>query len=156
MARTLMVNRNVRRRRGERGLTLAQVADRARISESAVSRIEAGGRMPAAVTLAGLAFALDTEVAALTGRPDGDERGEAYNGDMSDSDRFRQRVKDMLERRGMSISELARRAECSQPGLSRILGGKHGCTIETASRIADALEVPLSNLFAAEKISQPA
>jgi transcriptional regulator with XRE-family HTH domain len=69
--------------------------------------------------------------------------------------RFRENVRYWMDREDVSISELARRCECSRPGLSRLLSGEEDCTIDRAARIARELGIPLSALFA-EKFAQPA
>jgi len=52
-----------------------------------------------------------------------------------------------LDRRGLTITQLAELAGISRVGLSRVLGGHEGVTIERLSRIADVLEVPVWTLL---------
>ena len=55
------------------------------------------------------------------------------------------RIKEILKERGMSVNELAERLGVSRQALSRQINGK--LLVETAQRIADALDVPLWQLF---------
>ena len=48
-----------------------------------------------------------------------------------------------IESEGISISELARRADVNRPFLSRILGGKTIPTVTMASKIANAVGLRL-------------
>ncbi|HEX3427028.1 MAG TPA: XRE family transcriptional regulator [Acidimicrobiales bacterium] len=60
-----VIANQVRARRQEIGLTMAQVADRAGISKGMLSKIENGQASPSLTTLAGLAAALDMPVTSL-------------------------------------------------------------------------------------------
>jgi len=51
-----------------------------------------------------------------------------------------------IESEGISISELARRADVNRPFLSRILGGKTIPTVTMASKIANAVGLRLEVL----------
>jgi transcriptional regulator with XRE-family HTH domain len=66
--------------------------------------------------------------------------------------RFRDNLKDMMQRENVSISELARRTGFGRPSLSRILNGHEDCTLERAYAIANALQIPLAVLVG-EKLS---
>ena len=63
------------------------------------------------------------------------------------ADRFRQNVRLLMDDRGLTITELAESVGTSRPGLSRILSGQDGVTLERAERIAKALKVRLSDLL---------
>lgn len=52
------------------------------------------------------------------------------------------------QRSGLGLSELARRAGCSQPHLSNIEHGRRRPSPATLRRLADALQVPLVALLA--------
>jgi transcriptional regulator with XRE-family HTH domain len=53
-----------------------------------------------------------------------------------------------IEHRGMSLSKLARYAGCSKSFISHLTAGRrNSCTPRLAERIAEALEVPLEQLF---------
>ena len=67
-------------------------------------------------------------------------------------ERFRENVRELMQREGISVSELSRRSGCNRPGLSRLLNGQEDCTLERAFIIAKALEIPLSTLVG-EKLS---
>lgn len=56
---------SLRRARAAQGLTLADVADRARVSLAMLSRVETGAVSPSLETLASLASALGTDLATL-------------------------------------------------------------------------------------------
>lgn len=63
------------------------------------------------------------------------------------SELFRSNVRLLMRDRGLTITELAERSGTSRPGLSRILAGKDGATLERADKIAKALHVPLRELL---------
>lgn len=70
------------------------------------------------------------------------------------SELFRRNVKTVLDERGMTITQLAELTESSRPGLSRVLSGDDGITIERADKIAKALDFTLSELLE-EKLRIP-
>lgn len=59
------VGATIRRLRSSQGLTLADVAERADISQAMLSRLETGAVSPSLETLAAVAKAIGTEIAAL-------------------------------------------------------------------------------------------
>src|ERR1700760_221744 len=65
----LRVRRRLRDLRSERGLTLAQVAERANLDVSTLSRLEAGKRRLTLEHLPGLAAALGVSIDELIGAP---------------------------------------------------------------------------------------
>jgi transcriptional regulator with XRE-family HTH domain len=65
----LRVRRRLRDLRGERGLTLAQVAERANLDVSTLSRLESGKRRLTLEHLPGLAAALGVSIDELIGAP---------------------------------------------------------------------------------------
>lgn len=73
---------------------------------------------------------------------------------MHASKTFRQKLRDAMERKGLTQRELAKNAATSHPGINRILQGKQTPTLELADRLADAVGVPLRDLLPLpEKIS---
>jgi len=60
-----MIGEEIRRRRREKGLTVAQLAKNAGMAQSAVSQIETGKRSPHSASVIKLAAALECEVAQL-------------------------------------------------------------------------------------------
>lgn len=60
---------------------------------------------------------------------------------------FRENVKQILDERGMTITEFAEQVGTSRPSMSRILSGEDGVTIDRAERIAIALNLPLRKLL---------
>lgn len=56
------------------------------------------------------------------------------------------RIKDILKEKGLSVNELADRLGISRQALSKQIQGK--MLVDTAQKIADALNVPLWQLFA--------
>lgn len=60
---------------------------------------------------------------------------------------FRINVTAALNEKGWSITELAEAIGSSRPGVSRIIHGHDGVTIERADRIAKALGKQLSHLL---------
>jgi len=67
-------------------------------------------------------------------------------------DRFIQTVRQALSDQGMSISELARRAQTSRPYVHRVLRGDHVPTLAWCYRVADALDL---DLVLAKKSASP-
>ena len=63
------------------------------------------------------------------------------------SERFGQVVKSVRERQGMSQEKLAELAEIDRTYVSMIERGKKHPTLEVASRIADALNMRLSEII---------
>jgi len=59
------IGSSLRRTRAGQGLTLADVADRAHVSQAMLSRVETGAVSPSLETLAALASALGTDLASL-------------------------------------------------------------------------------------------
>lgn len=58
------------------------------------------------------------------------------------------RIKDVLKEKGITMSVLADMVGTSQTSLSRALGENGNPTYETLSKIAVALNVPFTELFA--------
>lgn len=62
------------------------------------------------------------------------------------------RIKEILKEKGMTVNQLAEILNVSRQALSKQIQGK--MLIETAKRIADALNVPLYQLFTPYKESE--
>ena len=62
------------------------------------------------------------------------------------SNYYPMRIKEILKEKGMTVQELADKLGISRQALSRQIQGK--LLVETAQVIADALDVPLWQLFA--------
>lgn len=60
---------------------------------------------------------------------------------------FRQRLREAMERKGVSQRELAERVGTQHPGINRILAGKQTPSLDLADRLADAVGVPLDQLL---------
>lgn len=56
------------------------------------------------------------------------------------------RIKEILKEKGMTVQELADKLDISRQALSKQIQGK--LLVETAQTIADALDVPMWQLFA--------
>lgn len=56
------------------------------------------------------------------------------------------RIKEILKEKGMTVNQLADMLDISRQALSKQIQGK--MLVETAQRIADALSVPMWQLFA--------
>lgn len=56
------------------------------------------------------------------------------------------RLRELRKRKGLTITELARRGEMERPNLSRIEHGKHRPSLETLERLSEALGVPVAEL----------
>ena len=57
------------------------------------------------------------------------------------------RIKELLERRGMSSAELSRRIGVTKATVSNLITGKTTPSVDTLNRIAEVLEVPFWQLF---------
>jgi len=66
---------------------------------------------------------------------------------------FRENVRDILERREISIATMAEDLKMSRPGLSRVLHGHESLSIQRAEKIAKFLGVPLAKLIVRKKLS---
>lgn len=53
-------------------------------------------------------------------------------------------VENEMERQGITMSELARRAHCGRPYLYRVLGGEQIPTMEWAEKVAAVLQIQIS------------
>ena len=62
-------------------------------------------------------------------------------------DTFRARLREAMERAGVSQRELAEKAGTSYSGINRILQGRQTPTLELADRLADSVGIPLENLL---------
>ena len=63
------------------------------------------------------------------------------------ADIFRKNVRRLMDESEINITALAERVGTSRPGMSRILSGIDGVTIERAERIAKALKTSLPDLL---------
>lgn len=63
------------------------------------------------------------------------------------ADLFRHNVRFIMDRDGITMQALAERVGTSRPGISRILSGQDGVTLNRAERIAKALGEPLFALL---------
>lgn len=70
------------------------------------------------------------------------------------SELFRRNLQTVLHEQGMSQATLAELVGTSRPGITRIISGIDGVTIERADRIATALGFTLSELLE-EKLRIP-
>lgn len=66
---------------------------------------------------------------------------------MQATDTFRLKLREAMEKIGISQRELAERAHTAHPGINRILQGKQVPTLDLADRIADAVGIPLHELL---------
>lgn len=67
---------------------------------------------------------------------------------MNDSlEAFRENLRDLMEKRGITMTQLADDLGMSRPSLSRVLHGHDGISLERADRIANYLGVPLGRLL---------
>lgn len=60
---------------------------------------------------------------------------------------FRRNVRQLMDEREMTITQVAELAKVSRPGVSRILSGDEGVTLARAERIAKVFGVPLPELI---------
>jgi transcriptional regulator with XRE-family HTH domain len=61
---------------------------------------------------------------------------------------FRENLRQVMETRDISQRDLAKQAGTGYPNLNRVLQGKQNVTLELADRIADALDISLTELLA--------
>lgn len=57
------------------------------------------------------------------------------------------RIREVAAVRGVTFRELSRRAGMANPGISQIVSGRHGTSVDALLRIAEALDVPWSVLL---------
>jgi ribosome-binding protein aMBF1 (putative translation factor) len=60
---------------------------------------------------------------------------------------FRENLRQAMATRGISQRELAEKAGTGYPNLNRVLSGKQNVTLELADRLADALNLTLTELL---------
>ena len=72
--------------------------------------------------------------------------------DTSAMQRFTDNVARIMTDQGITVTGLASSSGIGRPGLSRILNGHEGITLERAEKIAEALGVELSELIAKEAV----
>lgn len=77
------------------------------------------------------------------------KRNVRYTEHMSDLQIFVANVNAEIQAQGMSVSEVARRANIDRAELSRLLNGQGDATITRAAKIAKAVGVQLDLLLAA-------
>lgn len=58
------------------------------------------------------------------------------------------RIKELCKEKGVTLSSIAEQIGTTQTSLSRALGENGNPTLETLDKIASALEVPITELFA--------
>lgn len=58
------------------------------------------------------------------------------------------RIKELLEKKGISSAELSRRIGVTKATVSNLITGKTSPSVDTLNRIAEVLEVPFWQLFA--------
>lgn len=66
---------------------------------------------------------------------------------MQATNTFRDNLRTVMESRDISQRELAQKAGTGYPNLNRVLQGKQNVTLELADRIADALDISLTELL---------
>lgn len=57
------------------------------------------------------------------------------------------RIKEVLKNKGISVGSLAEKVGITQPNMSNIINGKSNPSIETLEKIANVLEVSISELL---------
>jgi len=77
-----------------------------------------------------------------------------YTAGMNDLQMFVANVNAIIEAEGLSVSEVARRADVDRAELSRLLSGKVDTTISRAGKIAKAIGVHLDQVLAGPIESQ--
>lgn len=73
---------------------------------------------------------------------------QAREAEGSRATRIGQRVRLLREQRGLSVAELARRADILRPNLSRLESGKHMPSLDTLERVAAALGTTVAEVVA--------
>jgi transcriptional regulator with XRE-family HTH domain len=63
------------------------------------------------------------------------------------------RLKEILKKKGQSISAFADQVGIAQANMSNIVNGKTSPSLDTIERIAEALELPVADLFITGDIS---
>ncbi|MDI7246196.1 MAG: helix-turn-helix transcriptional regulator [Bacillota bacterium] len=128
----------VRAARRAKGLTLVDLASRARLSYSYLSEIERGAKSPSLDTLSRLADALDLNRAELVEiSEDEDGRGVGLG----------EKLRVAREDRGMTLRDVASAAGISSTYLSEIERGNVQPALRVLKRLAHVLHVPLSSFM---------
>ncbi|MGV8095998.1 MAG: helix-turn-helix domain-containing protein [Mangrovibacterium sp.] len=63
------------------------------------------------------------------------------------------RLREILKKRGQSISAFADQVGIAQANMSNIVNGKTSPSLDTLERIADTLELPIADLFVTGDVS---
>jgi transcriptional regulator with XRE-family HTH domain len=63
------------------------------------------------------------------------------------------RLKDILRQRKQSISSFAASAGITQANMSNIVNGKNSPSLDTLQKIAEALDIPIYDLFISNDVS---
>lgn len=61
------------------------------------------------------------------------------------------RLREILKERGVTVGQFAEQSGISQSNLSNYMGGKISPTLDTLTKIADALDVDITELFKKEE-----
>ncbi|MEW6229017.1 MAG: helix-turn-helix transcriptional regulator [Bacillota bacterium] len=128
----------VRMLRKERGLTLVQLAAKAKLSYSYLSEIERGTKNPSFETLTRLADALDLPRTELV---------EVSDDEVSPSIGLGEKLRLAREARGMTLREVAGDAGISASYLSEIERGNVYPTLSVLKRLSRVLQAPLSTFL---------
>jgi transcriptional regulator with XRE-family HTH domain len=57
------------------------------------------------------------------------------------------RIKELLKERGIAVKDFSTMIDLTPPSVSNLINGKSKPSIEVFERIADALNVPIADLF---------
>lgn len=128
--------RKIRELRDERGYSLQDLAQKAGVSVSYLSEIERGTKKPSLKTLEKIATALNIS------------REQLVETDLTRGPVLGHRLRLLRERLGISLSQFAAQVGISPSYLSEIERGNVYPAVDTVKKLAEALRVPLSSLWA--------
>lgn len=159
------INMNISSVIKEKGYTIQQVADQLGVARITVAK--SIGNNPKVQTLRSIAAVIGCDIADFF---EDERKEECARANTSTDDSCEEtgndncasvmlvvseRIRFFLRSRGMKAKELAAKANLSVTGLSLIMNGKSGVSIDTLSNIAKILDVELWQLFTCKKVSMP-
>ena len=143
------IGRRIRELREEQRLTTAQLADRLRIAEAHVQRLESGeGALPSKMLLR-IAKALGVKaIRFFESDDDSDtECDDEWVGGLAGTVEVGVRIKQLREARGVKRGELARHLGMSEWQVERLERGDERPTLEILLRLAEMLTVKVVEFF---------
>lgn len=127
---------NIRNIRKAAGLTQADLADKIGINRATLSKYESGDIEPSISMLVKISNALDVSINELCN----------FNNTVNTSS-IGERIKEARRQAGLTQKKLGELCGIAEPTIRRYELGKLNPKIETLQKIADALDVPVNELY---------